>query len=163
MIQWPALLGGKNKLVAWLNKLLRAGRSSELKKVVGPGHLIENTDGKTLVILPTPPVGVSYQFRIYQGSTWLKMKVATGDLITTGDAFEPSNPDTELTLTSGVAKFYIYLSFSSATAASFIATATAPTWDVNKVPIGWVDTTDTTNSRSVIHQLQREYIYNPCL
>lgn len=49
MIQWPNKLGGKPKLVNWLNRMLDRCRASELKQVIG-GRLIENSDGKTLVI-----------------------------------------------------------------------------------------------------------------
>jgi hypothetical protein len=50
MIQWPSLLGGTHKLVSWLNRLLRACRSAEIKQVVG-GYLKPSTDGQCLVIL----------------------------------------------------------------------------------------------------------------
>lgn len=161
MIQWPSLLGGKHKLVGWLNKIVKCCKASEIKQVVGEGYLKENSDGKILVITAKSRASDENPFIIYQGSTRLKMKVTTGDIITTGAAFEPSNPDTELTITDAEAKNYIYLEFASASSASFVASSTVPAWDVNKIPIGWVDTSDSTTS--VIHQLQREYIYNPCL
>lgn len=100
-------------------------------------------------------------FQIYQGSTWLKAKVTTGPIITTGAKFTPTNPDTDVTLTSG-AQNYIYFEFADATSGSFIATAT-PASDVNRIPIGIVDTTNTTDSLQVITQLWPFFIYNPCL
>lgn len=49
MIQWPYKLGGKPKIVSWLNRLLDGVRASEVKGVIG-GRLIENSDGKVIVI-----------------------------------------------------------------------------------------------------------------
>lgn len=101
-------------------------------------------------------------FRIYRGSTWLKAKVAIGPIITTGDLIVPSNVDTDLTLTSGVAKNWIYVDMTSTTAV-FAVSATLPTWAIDKIPIGYVDTTDTTDERQVITQIRKEHIFNPCL
>lgn len=53
MIQWPSKLGGKHKLVGWLNKVLSKCQASEIKAVIG-GKLLPSTDGKTLVIDPPP-------------------------------------------------------------------------------------------------------------
>lgn len=158
MIQWPALLGGKNKLVGWLNKLLRCARASEIKQVVGPGHLRESTDGKILVITTPTPAGVSYPFRIYQGSTWLKYKVTTGWVALSSTPFEPSNPDTELTVTSAVAKYYVYLDVGTSTA-EFKVSSTALSWSTQLVLIGWIDTdTYSGEERGVITQFRKEHI-----
>jgi hypothetical protein len=48
MIQWPRKLGGKPKIVSWLNRMLDGVRASEVKGVIG-GRLIENSDGKVIV------------------------------------------------------------------------------------------------------------------
>lgn len=161
MIQWPSLLGGKHKLVPWLNKVLACCKASEIKQVIG-GKLIENTDGKILVIDTPSFAGQSYPFRIYQGSDWLKVKVKTGYCQTTGDVFEPGNYDTDLTLTTATAKNWVYLDLT-ATTATFGVSATLPTFGGEKIPIGYVDTTDTTNQRQVITQLWKINVFNPCL
>lgn len=49
MIQFPRKLGGKPKIVSWLNRLLDGVRASEVKGVIG-GRLIENSDGKVIVV-----------------------------------------------------------------------------------------------------------------
>jgi hypothetical protein len=100
-------------------------------------------------------------FNIYQSSTWLKYKVTAGYLITTGNPITVTNTETEITITTGVARYWFYLDVTATTAA--IATsATTLTWDAtNKIPIGWVDTdTYSAESRAVIHQ--REHIFVPC-
>jgi hypothetical protein len=100
-------------------------------------------------------------FLIYRGSTWLKFKVATGFVITTGDPFIPADVDTEITITDGVARYWFYLDITSTTA-SVESSATTPTWDINKVPLGWVDTaTYATAQRSVIYQFNGIFI--PCV
>lgn len=98
-------------------------------------------------------------YEIYQGSTWLKVLVAPGFLITTGVAEESANVDTEITLTEGVAEYWLYLDLPTNTVT---ASATLPTWDVDKFPLGWVDTSDTTNDVSEIHQFWDSNIYYPC-
>ena len=101
-------------------------------------------------------------FLITKGSTWLTAKVATGYIITTGAEFEPDNYDTELTLTSGEAHNWIVMDLT-ATTATFSVSTTTPTWANDKIPIGWVDTTDTANQSAVITQMTRDHIFNPCL
>lgn len=44
-MRWPSLLGGRSKLVPWLNKLLECAKSCEIKQVIG-GKI----DGNTLTI-----------------------------------------------------------------------------------------------------------------
>lgn len=162
MIRWPNLLGGNHPLVGWLNLLRNAGRSSELKQVIGPGELKPSTDGKILILHDRPAAAITFPFRIYQGSTWLKAKVAIGPILTTGDLIVPSNVDTDITLVTATAKNWIYVDLT-ATTATYATSATLPTWAVDKIPIGYVDTTDTTNERQVITPIRREHIFNPCL
>ena len=103
-------------------------------------------------------------FQIYRTETWLKFKVATGYVITTGAPFVPTDVGTEFTLTSGVAKYYFLLTMSSATAAVISVSDTLPVWSVEIVPIGWVDTnTYSGASRSVIYQFCNENIFSPCV
>lgn len=68
MTQWPGILGGKHKLVAWLNKIRAGAKASELKQVIGEGRLIENTDGKILVITAGRAKGGGGTFAY--GGTW---------------------------------------------------------------------------------------------
>ena len=103
-------------------------------------------------------------FRIYQSSTWLKFKVTTGWVIATSDAFVPTNVETELTITSGVSKFYFVLTILSASTASISTSSTLPVWGVDVIPIGWVDTdTYSADSRSVIHQFLHDNVFSPCV
>jgi hypothetical protein len=162
MIQWPSLLGGSHKLVSWLNKLMRCARASEIKQVIGNGRLIENSDGKILEIGTFGGNGVAHPFRIYKGTTWLNAKVATGHILTTGDIITPSNVDINLTLVTATAKNWIYVDLTSTTA-TFAASATLPTWAVDKIPIGYVDTTNTSAELQVITQIRKEHIFDPCL
>lgn len=106
---------------------------------------------------------VANPFKIYRGSTWLKFKVSNGWVATTGVPFHPTNPDTELTLTAGVELYYIYLDITTSTA-TFATSATTPTWAVNKVLIGWVDTlTGVADERSKIHQFYPKHLLSPCV
>lgn len=162
MIQWPRKLGGTWSLVPWLNRLIDAGRASAIKQVIGPGELKPSSDGAVLVLHDVNRRLPDHPFVIYQGSTWLKAKVKTGPILTTGDLIVPSNVDTDLTLVTATAKNWIYVDLT-ATTATFTASATLPTWAVDKIPIGYVDTTDTTNSVQVITQIRKEHIFNPCL
>lgn len=162
MIQWPALLGGNHKLVGWLNKFLKSCKSSEIKQVVGPGKLIENSDGKVLVLDPPGPLPEEPPFRIYQGSTWLKAKVATGPVQITGDLIVPSNADTDLTLVTATAKNWIYVDLTTTTAV-FAASSSLPTFGIDKIPIGYVDTTDTGDEIQVITQIWKTNIFSPCV
>lgn len=107
--------------------------------------------------------GEDLPFQLYQGSSWLNIRVTTGPNITTGVDFEPSNPDTDLALTSGIEKNWVYISFSSASACAFEVSATVPTWDSSKIPLGTVDTTNTTDMVQDINQLWPFYIFNPCI
>jgi hypothetical protein len=106
--------------------------------------------------------GEQYPFRIYKGTTWLNAKVATGHILTTGDLVTPSNVDTDLTLVTATAKNWIYVDLTSTTA-TLAASATLPTWAVDKIPIGYVDTTNTSAELQVITQIRKEHIFDPCL
>lgn len=106
--------------------------------------------------------GLNLPLRIYQASTWLKFKVTTIQFISTGVAVEPSNAETELTITSGVAEYWFALDLTGATPL-IVTSSTLPTWAVDMIPIGWVDTTDTTNSISVIHQHYPLHLFIPCV
>lgn len=107
---------------------------------------------------------VGHPFKIKRGSTWLKFIVGDGMIITTGDVIDPIlDIGTELILTAGVAKYWIYIEMT-ATDAGVLTSATTPTWDSSKVPIGYVDTdTYEADERSVIKQFTKTNIYNPCV
>lgn len=64
MAQWPGLLGGKKKLVGWLNKFLEKSRSRELKQVTGNGRLIESSDGLCVEIWGGQPSGQILALRV---------------------------------------------------------------------------------------------------
>ena len=104
-------------------------------------------------------VGERRPYELYAGSTWLKVLASSGYLITTGVAVESTAVDTELTLTSGLDECWVYLDIPTNTVT---VSATLPTWDVDKFPLGWVDTTDTVNEIAEIHQFWDSNIYYPC-
>lgn len=106
----------------------------------------------------------AHPFEIYQTSTWLKYKVRTGYAITTGAPFEPANVETEFTLTSGVAKYYFVLTFSSSSAATITTSSTLPAWGIDVIPIGWVDTaTYAAVTHGQIEQFTHDNIFSPCV
>lgn len=160
MIRWPGIIGGTHKLVSWLNRLRAASMQTEIKTVIG-GRLIQHSNGRELVIDPSKPVVLSTPFQIYQASSWLKFKVRDGRYVGTGNPITVTNTETELELTSGVARYWFYIE-STATTAEVKKSATTLEWSSTKIPIGWVDTTDTTNNASVIYQLLTDHIFNPC-
>lgn len=107
---------------------------------------------------------VGHPFKIKRGSTWLKFVVGDGMIIGTGDVIDPiTDIETELALTAGVAKYWIYIEMTGTTA-SVETSATTPAWGVTKIPIGYVDTdTYEVDERSVIKQFTKTNIYNPCV
>lgn len=156
---WPNEMSGPNPLGSWLNKLLRAAKASQI--MPGVGYTVKKTpDGSTIdlgtqFIRPRP-------FSIVPSSTWLKYQVTTGYVITSGDVITPTGTDTDITLTSGVERYWIYLDVTTSTAA-VQSSATTPTWDTNKIPIGWVDTdTDSGTSKSTAYQFLTDHVYIPC-
>ena len=159
---FPNELGGTHPLASWGNKLLRAARASVV--VSGHGYNATTTPAGTFLKIETGQDGITFPFKIVPGSTWLKFKVTTGYVITTGAPFVPTDVDTEFTLTSGVAKYYFLLTMTDATTAEISVSSTLPVWSVEIVPIGWVDTnTYSGSSRSVIYQFCRENIFSPCV
>ena len=156
---WPNEMSGPNQLGSWLNKLLRASRASQL--VPGVGYGVRKTpDGTALdlgiqSIRPRP-------FSIVPSSTWLKYQVTTGYVITNSDLIVPTGTDTDIDLTSGVAKYWLYLAVTTS-AATVEKSATTPEWDVNKIPIGWVDTdTNSGDTKSTAYQFLWDHVYIPC-
>lgn len=110
-----------------------------------------------------PQPGVNdFPFEIYQSDTWLKYKVKTGYVITTGEPIEPTNIETEITLAAGVEFYWIYASLTTTTA-TILSSATLPAWSVSIVPIGWVDTlTGEADTVAEIHQFLHDNIFVPC-
>lgn len=111
-----------------------------------------------------PAFGIdAHPFEIYQSDTWLKFKVKTGYVITTGDPFVPSGVESEFTLTSGVTRFYFVLTITPTTA-TITTSSTVPTWAVDLIPLGWVDTaTDSGTSISTIYQFTDTHVFSPCV
>ena len=124
-----------------------------------------------------------FPFRIYQlpqhfraapdpSSDWLKFRVRGGAVFinwtqyaATGTDGE-TNPDAdtfpdipnaggfEITATPGVTQFWFWLAITSTTAA-VNSGASPPTWSAAAVPIGYVDTTDTTHQFAQVRQFVR--------
>ena len=166
MVRWPGKLGGRHKLVGWLNAFLDASRAHQVKQIIG-GRLIENSDGKILVVGEGGPVEeLEYPFKIVQSADWLTYQVRPGWVITTGAPITPTMLDTDLTLTSGVAKFYFVLRILSPTTAAISTSSTEPVWGIDKIPIGWVDTashaTDSPPSAEIT-QFLHDNVFSPCV
>lgn len=172
MTQWPNQLGGAHRLVGWLNRLRQSVKECEIKQFVG-GRIIETRDGRILVAdAPNFPAN-DFPFKIYTSGAysagtptgWLKFKVSTGHVITTSDSFIPTGIDTEFTLTSGVAKYYFLMTLTPTTAVVSVS-ATAPTWAIDLIPIGWVDTNTYSASAppvAFVHQFLKENVFSPCV
>ena len=108
--------------------------------------------------------GLRTPFRIYQSDTWLDFKVTTGWVITTGTPIEPTGVETEITITSGVARYWFYVDFIDPETPTITTSATTQEWSTTKIPLGWVDTdTYSADERSVIHQFYPLHLFNPCV
>lgn len=158
-MNWPNEISGTHPLAGWCNKLLRAAKASRVHK--GLGYDISHTTDGTILKLAAGGGGVTINpFTIYQSSTWLKFKVTTGYVIKTGDAIVPALVETEFTVNTGVGSAWLYIDLSDDT---IKLTETTPTWTVDEIPIGWVDTsTYAAQTRSVIYQFLTTHVYNPC-
>ena len=157
-IRKPSPPQGGGAQEAWLRTLLEGVSQFEITSIVGGKKKANPSGGFALVIDSSSGNGGDFPFRIYQGSTWLKYKVATGWVALSSTPFEPSNPDTELTVTSAVAKYYVYLDIGTS-AAEFKVSSTALSWSTQLVLIGWIDTnTYSAETRGVITQFRKEHI-----
>jgi hypothetical protein len=165
-LNWPNELSGTHPLASWGNKLLRAAKASALTS--GAGYMVRrNAAGTSLGIIQSNS-GINSPVQIYNSASGLYFKVTEGYAIASDHSFIPTyaGDGHEFTLTSGVAKFYFCLVFTSPTAASITTSSTLPAWGIDVLPIGWVDT-DTykaeTPPRSVIYQFCNENIFSPCV
>jgi hypothetical protein len=104
----------------------------------------------------------SFPFQIYQTGSWLKYKVKTGIVITTGNPITATGIESEFTIGSGVLRYWFYMEMTATTA----QVKTSPTtleWSADKIPIGWVDTsTSSGTSIAYIYQVIKDHIFNPC-
>lgn len=105
---------------------------------------------------------INHPFKIYQTGTWLQFKVMDGVVITTGNEITPSGLETTITTTTNKARHWIYMDVTTSTA-TIQNTFTTPTWTVDKIPIGWVDTTDTAGEVAIIHQFIHDNVFLPCV
>lgn len=160
-MNFPNEMSGSHPLATWCNKLLRAAKANRVH--AGRGYRPKVTTDGTILEIDESGAGQKNPFLIYQGSTWLKFKVAPGYVITTGNPITTTNTDTEITVATGTARHWFYLSMTTSTSA-VADTSTTPTWDSSKIPIGWVDTdTYESEQRPVIYQFLRDHVYNPCI
>ncbi len=130
----------------------------------GVGYNLRRTAAGTVIQASSGGnAGLIYPFQIRQTSSWLHYEVMAGYAITDGSPFVPVGAgDSEVfELTSGVSFYYIYLDLI---AEEIFQSSTVPTWGVDIVPIGWVDTaTHSADSRAVIVQFTRDHIFSPCV
>lgn len=105
---------------------------------------------------------INHPFKIYQTGTWLQFKVMAGYVITTGDPITPSGLETTITVTSGDSQYWIYMDMTTSTA-TIQNNGTTPTWAVSKIPIGWIDASNTTDQVAVIYQFTHDNVFLPCV
>lgn len=131
---------------------------------------------------PTRKTFGHFPFRIYRlpdhyrsspdpDTDWLKFRVRGGkvwidwveyDATGTDGAADPDD-DTildagDVAVTSGVARYWFWLDISSGSVAVNHG-ASAPTWSPAHVPIGYVDTTNTTAQIAIVRQIVRTDLF----
>lgn len=105
---------------------------------------------------------INHPFKIYQTGTWLQFKVMDGVVITTGAPITPTGLETTISVTSGDAQYWIYMDVTTSTA-TIQNNGTTPTWAVDKIPIGWIDASNTTDEVAIIHQFIHDNVFLPCV
>jgi hypothetical protein len=142
-----------------LNRLVKACQAAEVKEVKN-GQLVRNTDGLTIICGGSRGGETTNPFEIYQTESWLKYKVKTGYVITTGNEIVPTYVETEFTITSGVLRYWFYVEVASGSSTAEIKTsATTLAWDSTKIPLGWIDTqTGAGTEAARIYQIVRDNI-----
>lgn len=107
---------------------------------------------------------IIHPFQIYRAgdaTSWLDFKVRTGYVITTAEPIIPTGIETTISATSGDTEYWIYLNVTATTAA-VAHNGTTQTWGVNKIPIGWIDASNTGDQIAVIHQFTHDNVFVPC-
>lgn len=162
-IRKPSPPQGSDPREQWMRSLLQWVSQFELTSIVG-GLKKPNPGGGYSLVIPNNSIGGGdHPFRIYQTTSWLKYKVTTGWFKPNGATIVPTDVETEITITSGVAEYWFWLEVTNTTA-SVASSATEPDWTINQIPIGWVDTnTYSGDSRAVINQFLKDHVYIPCL
>lgn len=155
----PGNLTGSNPLVSWLNRIkLALCRRTILP---GVGYKVRNSEsGVILEILPAAgQASPSNPFAIsVVDDEALTFQVTPGKITTTGIPIPPSNIDDTFTLEAGSPYYWFYLDVSAD--AATIETSDDPgDWSVNKIPLGYVDTSV---EPVEIVQLVRDHIFIPC-
>lgn len=135
---------------------------NQIAAALEAGQLREQQLAGKLAGLLSRPRDLYVPFLIYFGGTWLTVRVTAGLYITTGDPIVVTNTETDLPVTAGLARHWIYLDLTSTTGQVLTSTTTL-TWAPTKVPLGFVNTTDTVNQRSLITQFYPLHLFNPCV
>jgi hypothetical protein len=135
---------------------------NEISEVLNASGLVDQSNAGKLAGLLNRPRDLYVPFMIYFGGSWLTVRVTGGLYITTGDPITVTNTETDLTLTSGLARHWVYVELS-ATTGQVLTSTTTLTWSPTKVPLGFVNTTDTVNQRSLITQFYPLHLFNPCV
>lgn len=165
MTRWPGQLGGSHKLVSWLNRLRAAAISNSVNQVFG-GRMIESSDGKAIsiddyrIIQPD-----EFPFKIFQSGDWLTYQVRPGYVITNGEPSIPAGTTddaTEFTIDAGFSEVWFYLDLVAAP--QILTTNITPSWAIDTIPIGWVDTfTHEATSAAKIYQFTHDNVFSPCV
>ena len=162
MTRIPNKLPGNGAIHAAINALIECAREAYPRE--GKNSRMERGPLGTIIrpVSEDRGGGGEIPFEIYQTSTWLKYKVRTGLYVGTGNPITVANIETELTLTGGVLRYWIYIEATSTTA-EVKKSATVLDWSSSKIPIGWVDTqTNLATTTAKITQFVRDHIFNPC-
>ena len=137
---------------------------NDIGRALNAGMLPEQQDRSAIAGLRQRPRDFRYApFQLYQSGTWLQWKVTTGWFKPAGPTIVPTDVETQFTLTSGEAEYWFWLEVTNTTAV-VTASATEPTWTINQVLIGWVDTdTDSASSIATPYQFLLTNVQIPCL
>jgi hypothetical protein len=160
-MNWPSPLTNVNALNSWLNRAVAAAKASQIQS--GQGYKIKRDTFGTTLVIDEPPRLKPAPFQIYQTTTWLKYKVKTGIVITTGNPITATGIESEFTITSGVSRYWFYIDMTSS-AAEVKTSSTTLTWSKSKIPVGYVDTsTGSGSSTAYIYQVLSDNVFNPCV
>jgi hypothetical protein len=102
-----------------------------------------------------------FPFRIVPGTTWTDVQVELGYVKNTDGLFELGGDGADIALTPGIDSCWVYVDLST-NPPTIQASATEPDANVDKVPLGWIDTSDEDNEIAEITQFWFNNIYVPC-
>jgi hypothetical protein len=153
----PNAPSGSHPMVSWLKRI----RLALIRRTILPGigyKIRETPTGYVLEILPAAGrPGDGIKFKISETSPGF-YSVGPGNVITTGEPFEPTGINAPFAIGTEPGRWWFYLAITS-TAATVLLSRTPPQWSVNAVPIGYVENIFTP---FIVYQHQRDHLTVPC-